>query len=159
MISHDGDFLMRLSQTEHSLHEIIAMLSEYPGDAHDEVFLQRAADGFFPFPLGLSVHVERMHRIVHFVRLVTVVAKNVISADVDHLRVDSSARFRDIGCAVHVHIPAFIRLVFRLIHRRIGRTVNDRVRAIGLDKTHYRFPVCNIQLFRACTATLYIPLF
>lgn len=137
LIGYDGYFLVCLPETEHGLHEVVPVLAEDPGNAHDEIFPEDAAHRFFPFPFCLSVDVERMDGVVHFMGSIAVIAEDIVRADVDHLRIDLPADFRNVRRAVDVHVPALFRLVFRFIYRRVGRAVNDRIRLIRSNVSEY----------------------
>ena len=146
LVCYDGDLFVRLGEAEHGLHEVVPVLAEDPRDAHDEIFLKRMPHRFFPFPFRLSVHIERMHRIIHFMGPVPIVAKDVVGADVDHLRVDLPAGFGDVRRTESIDSPASFRLVFRFVHLRIGGAVDDHVRAISSDVCKDGFFIGDVQI-------------
>ena len=41
LVIDDADRIMSLTDIEHGFDEILAILTEYPGNADDEIFLQR----------------------------------------------------------------------------------------------------------------------
>ena len=67
LVAHHPQLVVGLAQLEHGLDEVLAVQAEHPGDPHDEILLQRRADGQLAAQLGLAVEIQGL--IVLAVRL------------------------------------------------------------------------------------------
>ena len=149
LVVHDAHGVVGLADVQHCLNKVLAVDTEYPGDAHDEVFLQKAADGEFSLQLGLAVDVER--RVVLVVGLpgaLPLSVEDVVRADVDHLGVCRARCLGDVPRSVCVDGVdlGLILLIFCCVYGCPGRAVDDEV---GVDLFYCSkdcVTVCDIEL-------------
>src|SRR5574344_178297 len=91
LIRYNPHMIVSLSHVNHRLDEVLAVLSEYPRDSHNEEPVRSFGNSELSFKLGLTVIVDR--RVILAVRrpwLVALAVENIVCADVEYLRAHGS---------------------------------------------------------------------
>ena len=139
---------MDLADIEHSLDEILTVLTEYPGNADDKIFFQRLRDSQFPFKLGLAINVEGLVILaIRLPRLRPLPIEYIIRTEIEHLTVQFLADIGNMLRPTGIDRPdlSHFVVIFGHIDSRPSRTVDD---CIGLHIRYdppYGISVGNIQ--------------
>ena len=127
------------ADAEHGLDKVVAVHAEDPGDADNEILVKLLPHRFLAVELGHAVDILRVE--IAAVRLPgrrALSGEDIVGADVHHLRIDFAAGRRKVFGAEPVDFLYQLALVsiFRGIHSRPGRAVNQHVR---LHFAHHAF--------------------
>ena len=139
---------MGLTDIEHSLDEILAVLTEYPGNADDKIFFQRLRNGQFPFKLGLAINVEGLVILaVRLPRLRPLPVEHIIRTEIEHLTVQFLADIGNMLRPTGIDRPdlSHFVVIFGHIDSRPSRTMNDRIGLYIRNNPPYRVRIGNIQ--------------
>ena len=118
-------------ETEHGLHEILAMYRIQPRCADDDAAAAAVDDGLFTGKLGAAVSSKRVGGQVFGAGGVALAAEHVVRAHMHQQCAFGLGCGSQIGCCRRVDEVGYIFLVFRCIHIGVGSAVHDSAYSFG----------------------------
>ena len=141
-------FRVGLADAQHGLDKVIAVHAEDPGNADNKILAEMLSHRFFAVEFGHTVDILRIE--IAAIRLPgcrALTGKDIVRADVHHLRVKLTAGSREVLGAEPVDLLNQLPLVgiLRVVNGGPGRTVNQHLRLYFAHHTLYRLTVRDIK--------------
>ena len=134
LVGDDADLLARLGKPQHGADEIRAEGAMDPGGAQDHAVLRARRDQKLALEFRSAIGACRAGRVVLAIGPIEPPVEDIIGREMNEGNAKPRRRLGDMAGAVRIDAHRQIRLGFRLVDRRIGGGVDDRVRARGGER-------------------------
>ena len=130
LIGDDSQLFSFAGQTPDRSYETAALDAIEPGGPHNEMFRQVGANGLLALPLAVAIDIDRIGRIIFFIRVAGLAVKDIIGGNVDEGKMMSAARYRKVFRATTVDGKGELGLRFCFVDGGIGGAVDHQSRLV-----------------------------
>ena len=139
LVIDDSDIGPSRSQPEHCLDEVVAIGTNNPRRAQNNVFLAGCRHALFALQLSSTVDAKWGNRIILTIWCEFCSVEYVIRGYMYKWSANTGTGLSDKPCTLRVNGLSNLRLLLRLINGCVGRSVDDKVGFITLKGWRYRF--------------------
>ena len=141
LIEHHAEALAFRAQAAHGLHEICPEGGVEPRGADDDGTFGPGKHGVFPGKLGSAVYGNRIRGILFRIGAAGGAVEHIIRGNL----YDAAAVARKVQGAERVHLLRRLCVVLGLVHRRVGRAVDDEIEAVSGKKGLHRLFIRDVE--------------
>ncbi|MNV24733.1 hypothetical protein D3C71_1158070 [compost metagenome] len=138
LVGDHPQYLALGAHAQHRAQEIGTVRGIHPGGTEDQVAATGGADGLLPGQLAGAIHAERRGGVVLPVRARALPVKHIVGGVMHQRHARGRAPARDHAGGLGIGTPGSITLLFGAVHRRVGGSVDDHVRAQAIQQRGQR---------------------
>ena len=145
LVEHDRQLFPFISQTQHRLDKIIPELRVKPCRPDDYCIRAHLLQSLFTGKFRTPVDRGRTSIVRFHIRQMICAVKHIVGRNMDHPRPSHTCRLAQVPYGIPVDTKAKSFVILRLIHSRIGGTIDDIIDLLLLDKSLYGLSIADVK--------------